>query len=311
MYFWIAFAVLVIVVLLLDLGVFHRHAHEVRFKEALIWSIVWIVLALVFNIAVFFWKGTQSGLEFFTGYIIEKSLSVDNIFVFLTIFRYFQVPASYQHRVLFWGILGALVMRAIFIAGGISLLNRFHWMVYVFGALLIVSGIKMAAQHGKSIHLERNPVLKAARALFRITSGYEGTRFFVRKQGILYATPLFVTLLIVELTDVVFAVDSIPAILAISRDPVIVYTSNVFAILGLRALYFALAGFMNMFAYLHYGLSVVLVFVGIKMLLSEVYKVPTGWSLAIIGLVLGLSVMVSLLKPPAQPAKEQSASHSD
>jgi len=191
------------------------------------------------------------------------------------------------------------------------LLNRFHWMIYAFGALLIVSGIKMAVQHGKSVHLERNPVLRLARALFRITPSYEGARFFVRKQGILYATPLFVTLLIVELTDLVFAVDSIPAILAISRDPFIVYTSNVLAILGLRALYFALAGFMNMFAYLHYGLSVVLVFVGIKMLLSEVYKVPTGWSLAIIGLVLGLSVMVSLLKPPAQPAKEQSASHSD
>lgn len=191
------------------------------------------------------------------------------------------------------------------------MLNRFHWMIYAFGALLIVSGIKMAVQHGKSVHLERNPVLRLARALFRITPSYEGARFFVRKQGILYATPLFVTLLIVELTDLVFAVDSIPAILAISRDPFIVYTSNVLAILGLRALYFALAGFMNMFAYLHYGLSVVLVFVGIKMLLSEVYKVPTGWSLAIIGLVLGLSVMVSLLKPPAQPAKEQSASHSD
>jgi len=191
------------------------------------------------------------------------------------------------------------------------LLNRFHWMIYAFGALLIVSGIKMAVQHGKSVHLERNPVLRLARALFRITPSYEGARFFVRKQGILYATSLFVTLLIVELTDLVFAVDSIPAILAISRDPFIVYTSNVLAILGLRALYFALAGFMNMFAYLHYGLSVVLVFVGIKMLLSEVYKVPTGWSLAIIGLVLGLSVMVSLLKPPAQPAKEQSASHSD
>lgn len=191
------------------------------------------------------------------------------------------------------------------------MLNRFHWMIYAFGALLIVSGIKMAVQHGKSVHLERNPVLRLARALFRITPSYEGARFFVRKQGILYATPLFVTLLIVELTDLVFAVDSIPAILAISRDPFIVYTSHVLAILGLRALYFALAGFMNMFAYLHYGLSVVLVFVGIKMLLSEVYKVPTGWSLAIIGLVLGLSVMVSLLKPPAQPAKEQSASHSD
>ncbi len=300
MYFWVAFAVLVIVMLALDLGVFHRHAHEVRFKEALVWSLVWIALALAFNAAVFYWKGTQSGLEFFTGYLIEKSLSVDNVFVFLMIFQYFRVPVAYQHRVLFWGIIGALVMRAIFIAGGIQLLNRFHWMVYLFGAFLVFTGIKMAIQHGKSFHPERNPVLNLARTLFRVTPDYEGARFFVRKQAVLYATPLFVTLLFVEFTDLIFAVDSIPAILAISRDPFIVYTSNVFAILGLRALYFVLAGFLNMFAYLHYGLAVVLVFVGTKMLISEWYKVPIGWSLSIIGLVLGVSVAISILRPPVE-----------
>lgn len=299
MWFWIAFGVVVLVMLALDLGVFHRKAHEVHFKEAFIWSVVWIVLALIFNAAVFAIRGTQSGFEFLTGYVIEKSLSVDNIFVFLMVFNYFRVPPAYQHRVLFWGIVGALIMRAIFIAGGIGLLNRFHWMVYVFGALLIASGIKMVIQHGKEIHPERNPVLIFVRRIFRVTPNYEGQRFFIKKNGLVFATPLFITLVFVEFTDLVFAVDSIPAILAITRDPFIVYTSNVFAILGLRALYFVLAGFMRLFAYLHYGLAAILVFVGSKMLLSEIYKVPVAWSLAIIAAILLMSVLASVLNPPA------------
>lgn len=310
---WVGFGLLVIVMLAIDLGVFHRTAHEVRFKEAVAWSVVWIALALVFNVAVFYWRGTQSGVEFLTGYLIEKSLSVDNIFVFLLIFNYFNVPPAYQHRVLFYGILGALVMRAIFIAAGIGLLTRFHWMVYVFGAFLVFTGIKMALSKKEEIHPERNPVLRLTRRLFRVTENYEGQRFFIRRQGLLFATPLMITLIFVEFTDLIFAVDSIPAILAISRDPFIVYTSNVFAILGLRALYFAVAGFMQLFAYLHYGLAVILVFVGAKMLLSEVYKVPVVWSLGFIGAVLFVSVLVSIVRSPkvTEPvsSKAKTASH--
>ncbi|MCS6830155.1 MAG: TerC family protein [Armatimonadota bacterium] len=295
---WVVFAAVVIIMLFLDLGVFHRKAHAVPFKEALIWSIVWIALSLAFNLWVYWWKGSKAGLEFLTGYLIEKSLSVDNIFVFLVIFNYFHVPAAYQHRVLFWGILGALVFRAVFIATGIQLLQMFHWMLYVFGGFLILTGIKMAVQHDKKIQVERNPVVRVARRLFRVTEGYRDAHFFVRQQGYLYATPLFVVLLFVEFTDIMFAIDSIPAILAVSRDPFIVYTSNVFAILGLRALYFCLAGFANLFAYLHYGLAAILVFVGAKMMLSEVYKVPVAASLGFIALVLVVSVVASVVKPP-------------
>lgn len=301
---WVLFNLFVLAMLALDLGVFHRKAHEVKMKGALTWSAVWIVLALAFNAWVYHSRGPQAGLEFFTGYLIEKALSVDNVFVFLLIFTYFRVPAEYQHKVLFWGILGALVMRIIFIAAGVALIQKFHWIIYVFGAFLVITGIKMALAKDKEIHPERNPVLRLFRRWMPVTEQYEGDRFFVRRDGRRWATPLFVTLLLVETTDVIFAVDSIPAILAITQDAYIVYTSNVFAILGLRALYFALAGFMKLFHYLHYGLSLILVFVGVKMLLADVYKVPIAWSLAFIAAVLAVSIALSLLWPKGEKPAE-------
>jgi tellurite resistance protein TerC len=282
--------------LVLDLGVFHRRAHTVRFREALAWSVAWIALAAIFAVVVFFWHGRTPALEFVTGYVIELSLSVDNLFVFLLIFRFFQVPAIHQHKVLFWGILGALIMRAIFIAAGVSLIERFHWIIYVFGAFLIYSGIKLFFQKEAEIHPEKNPVLRLFRRLVPVTEDYAGDKFFVRNPG-LYATPLFVVLLVVETTDLLFAVDSIPAILAITRDAFIVYTSNVFAILGLRSMYFALAGMMEMFRYLHYGLSLVLVFVGAKMLLSHYWEIPTPVALAAVASVLAISVIASMANP--------------
>jgi len=301
---WVLFNLFVLAMLAVDLGIFHRKAHEVKMKEALTWSAVWIVLALMFNAWVYYSRGPQAGLEFFTGYLIEKALSVDNVFVFLLIFTYFRVPAAYQHRVLFWGILGALVMRAIFIAAGVVLIQKFHWIIYVFGAFLVITGIKMALAKDKEIHPERNPVLRLFRRWVPVTEQYEGERFFVLRDGRRWATPLFVTLLLVETTDVIFAVDSIPAILAITQDAYIVYTSNVFAILGLRALYFALAGFMKLFHYVHYGLSLILVFVGVKMLLADVYKIPIAWSLAFIAAVLVVSVALSLLWPKKENRAE-------
>lgn len=282
--------------LALDLGVFHRRAHTVKFREALAWSVVWIALAAIFAVVIFFWHGRTPMLEFVTGYVIELSLSVDNLFVFLLIFRFFQVSPSHQHKVLFWGILGALVMRAVFIAAGVGLIRRFHWIVYVFGAFLVYSGIKLFFQEEAEIHPEKNPVLRLFRRLVPVTKDYEGNKFFVRRAG-LYATPLFVVLLVVETTDLLFAVDSIPAILAITRDAFIVYTSNVFAILGLRSMYFALAGMMEMFRYLHYGLSVVLVFVGAKMLLSYYFEIPTHLALVAVAGVLAISVIASLANP--------------
>jgi len=294
---WILFNVFVLAMLALDLGVFHRKAHEVKVKEALVWSAVWIALALLFNVGIYFWRGPERALEFFTGYLIEKSLSVDNIFVFLLIFSYFRVDALYQHKVLFWGILGALVMRAIFIAAGVTLIQQFHWVIYIFGAFLILTGIKMALQKGKEIHPERNPVLRLFRRLMPISDRYVEDKFFVRLNGRTFATPLFVVLLIVETTDLIFAVDSIPAILAITIDPFIVYTSNVFAILGLRALYFALAGVMRLFHYLHLGLSVILVFIGIKMLLVDIYKIPIVVALSVVAGILVVSVVASVLRP--------------
>jgi tellurite resistance protein TerC len=282
--------------LVLDLGVFHRRAHTVKFREALAWSVAWIALAAIFAVVVFFWHGRTPALEFVTGYVIELSLSVDNLFVFLLIFRFFQVPAIHQHKVLFWGILGALIMRAIFIAAGVSLIERFHWIIYVFGAFLIYSGVKLFFQKEAEIHPEKNPVLRLFRRLVPVTEDYAGDKFFVRNPG-LYATPLFVVLLVVETTDLLFAVDSIPAILAITRDAFIVYTSNVFAILGLRSMYFALAGMMEMFRYLHYGLSLVLVFVGAKMLLSHYWEIPTPVALAAVASVLAISVIASMANP--------------
>jgi tellurite resistance protein TerC len=294
---WVVFNIFVLGMLALDLGVFHRKAHTIKIKEALAWSGVWIFLALLFNLGIYFWRGPESALEFLTGYLIEKSLSVDNIFVFLLIFSYFHVPPLYQHKVLFWGILGALIMRAIFIAAGVTLIQKFHWIIYLFGALLIVTGIKLALEKEKEIHPERNPALRLFRRLMPVTEEYEKARFFVKRNGRYLATPLFVVLLVVETTDVIFAVDSIPAILAITLDPFIVYTSNVFAILGLRALYFALAGMMELFHYLHYGLSAILTFVGIKMLLTYIYKIPISVALGVIAGILIVSIVSSVMFP--------------
>jgi tellurite resistance protein TerC len=296
--FWVLFNIFVVAMLVLDLGVFHRRVHTVKFREALIWSVVWIALAIIFAVVIYFWHGRTPSLEFVTGYVIELSLSVDNLFVFLLIFRYFQVPPGHQHKVLFWGILGALIMRAIFIAAGVGLIQRFHWIIYVFGAFLVYSGIKLFRQGEAEIHPEKNPVLRLFRRWVPVTKDYEGDKFFIRRTG-LFATPLLVVLVVVETTDLLFAVDSIPAILAITRDAFIVYTSNVFAILGLRSMYFALAGMMEMFRYLHYGLSLVLMFVGGKMLLSHYYEVPTVVALSVVAGILLLSVGASLVKPKA------------
>jgi tellurite resistance protein TerC len=297
--FWVLFNLFVLAMLALDLGVFHRRAHTVRFREALGWSVAWIGLAAGFAVLVYFWHGKTPTLEFVTGYVIELSLSVDNLFVFLLIFRYFQVPPEHQHKVLFWGIVGALVMRAIFILVGVSLITRFHFVIYVFGALLVYSGIKLFRQQEAEIHPERNPLLRLFRKWIPVTKDYVGNSFFVRQPG-LYATPLFITLLVVETSDVLFAVDSIPAILAITRDVFIVYTSNVFAILGLRSMFFALSGMMELFHYLHYGLSVVLIFIGAKMLISHYYAIPTGVALGVVAGVLAVSVLASMAHPKKQ-----------
>jgi tellurite resistance protein TerC len=288
--------------LVLDLGVFHRRSHTVKFREALAWSVAWIALAAIFAVVVFFWHGRTPALEFVTGYVIELSLSVDNLFVFLLIFRFFQVPPNHQHKVLFWGILGALIMRGVFIAAGVGLIRRFHWIIYVFGAFLVYSGIKLFFQEGAQIHPEKNPVLRLFRQWVPVTKDYVGNKFFVRSPG-LFATPLFMVLLVVETTDLLFAVDSIPAVLAITRDAFIVYTSNVFAILGLRSMYFALAGMMEMFRYLHYGLSLVLIFVGAKMLLSHYFDIPIHLALAAVAGILTISVIASM----ANPKKKASA----
>ena len=282
--------------LALDLGVLHRRAHEVKFREALAWSAMWVALAATFAAIVYFWHGHVAALEFVTGYIIELSLSVDNLFVFLLIFRYFRVPGEDQHKVLFWGILGALIMRAIFILLGVGLIRRFHWVVYLFGALLVYSGIRLLSEESSEIHPEKNPILRLFRRWVPVTTNYEAGKFFVRRPA-LFATPLLVVLLVVETTDVLFAVDSIPAILAITLNAFIVYTSNVFAILGLRSMYFALAGMMEVFHYLHYGLSAVLTFVGAKMLLSQYYHIPTVLALAVVAGVLLISVLTSVIHP--------------
>ena len=294
--FWVLFNLFVVAMLVLDLGVFHRRTHAVKFREAMTWSVMWIALAAAFALLVYFWHGRAASLEFVTGYVIELSLSVDNLFVFLLIFRYFKVAGEHQHKVLFWGILGALVMRAIFILLGVGLIRKFHWIVYVFGALLVYSGIKLFFQENAEIHPEKNPVLRLVRKLLPVTDDYHGGKFFIRRAG-LYATPLLIVLVVVETTDVLFAVDSIPAILAITLNAFIVYTSNVFAILGLRSMYFALAGMMEMFRYLHYGLSLVLIFVGGKMLASHYYQLPTEYALGIVGLILVVSVLASVARP--------------
>ena len=295
-WFWVAFNVFVLAMLALDLGVFRGRNDAVSFREALIRSAIWIGLALTFAGILYQWQGQRPALEFVTGYVIELSLSVDNLFVFLLIFRYFSVPQEHQQKVLIWGILGALALRAIFIFAGVGLLRRFHVITYLFGAILVYSGIKLFREGESEIQPEKNPVLRLFRKFVPVTKDFEGNRFFVRRRG-LYATPLFVVLLVVETTDLVFAVDSIPAILAITLNTFVVYTSNVFAILGLRAMYFALAGMLDVFHYLHYGLAVILMFVGAKMLGSSYVEIPTVATLGIVGLVLAVSIGASLLKP--------------
>jgi tellurite resistance protein TerC len=301
LFLWIIFNIFVLGMLTVDLGVFHRKAHAVTTREATTWCLVWVTLAILFNAGIYIWLGSEKALEFLTAYLIEYSLSVDNIFVFILIFSYFAVPASYQHRVLFWGILGALVMRGAFIGTGALLLQHFHWVIYVFGAFLVFTGIKMVVKEETTVHPEDNPVIKVLRRLMPLSPNYQGQSFFVKPNRTWAATPLFVVLLVVESTDLIFAVDSVPAIFAVSRDPFIVYTSNVFAILGLRSLYFLLAGVIDLFIYLRYGLGVVLGFVGIKMLLVDIYKIPIGISLAVVAGILTLSIVASLFVKPGSP----------
>ncbi|MGH7477916.1 MAG: TerC family protein [Longimicrobiales bacterium] len=302
LWLWVGFNAFVLAMLALDLGVFHRQAHAVSFREAAIWSGIWVTLALLFGAGIWHFEGAGRGLEYLTGYVIEKALSVDNIFVFVLIFSYFRVPARYQHRVLVWGVLGALVMRGVMIAAGAYLVERFDWVLYVFGGFLVITGVRMALAGERKLEPETNRVLKLVRRLVPIASEYHGQSFFTRlpragRSPRLYATPLLVVLVLVETTDLIFAVDSIPAIFAITTDPFIVYTSNVFAILGLRSLYFLLAGVIERFHYLKYGLAAVLVFVGIKMLIADVVHLPIGVSLGIVGLLIAGSVILSLARP--------------
>lgn len=304
LYLFIGFNLFILLLLALDLGVFHRKDEPVTLKEAAWWSVVWIALSLVFNVGLYFWVKENSGsevatrvsLEFLTGYLLEKSLSVDNIFVFILIFNYFGVPPKYQHRVLFWGVLGALVFRAIFIAAGALLIARFDWILYIFGAILIYSGWKMLRQDEVKVHPDKNPIIRFAKRVFPVHTGYDSHNFFTRIGGKLHVTTLFLVLLTIETTDIVFAVDSIPAVFGVTRDPFIVYSSNVFAILGLRALYFLLAGVMKSFYYLKHGLSLILIFIGVKMMLEDVVHISIGISLGVIAVVLTVSVILSLLR---------------
>ncbi len=296
---WGAFSLIVLVMLGLDLGVFHKKSHEVSVKEAMTWTAVWITLALLFNVYVYFNLGKQAGVEFFTGYLIEKSLSLDNIFVISIIFKYFAVPSKYQHRVLFWGVFGALVFRLIFIFAGVALIQKFHWMIYIFGAFLIFTGIKMLFEKDKTMDVEQNPVVKFARKYLKLTPHYHHDNFSIMEGSVRKFTPLFLVLILIESTDLIFAVDSIPAILAITPDPFIVFTSNVFAILGLRSLYFALAGILEKFAYLKYSLAGILVFVGVKMSIAGFYHIPTTISVLVIVGMLVLGVVFSMAKGEA------------
>ena len=298
------FTLFVLGLLMLDLGVFHRRAHRVSFREALLWSAFWIALSLAFNVGLYFWQGSQAALEFLTGYILEKSLSMDNLFVFALIFGYMAVPEEDQHRVLFWGVLGALVMRGGFIAAGVALISRFHWILYLFGVFLVISGVRFLLQKEHQVHPERNPILRLARKLFSVTEKYEGPSMFVRRNGRILATPLFLVLVMIETTDVVFAVDSIPAVFAVTQDPFIVYTSNVLAILGLRALYFVLTGALSRFRHLRTGLSLVLIFVGAKMLVAGFYRLPIVVSLATILTILAGAILFSLLGKPGRGTDE-------
>ena len=300
-YLWIGFNAFVFIMLALDLGVFHRQKHRVSVKEALTWTGVWVALSLMFNGFIYYRFGEELAVQFLTGYLIEKSLSVDNIFVMIMIFSYFKVPFEYQHKVLFLGILGALAMRAIFIFTGIELIHSFHWLIYIFGAFLVVTGLKMLVSKDTPVDAGKNLFVKIVRRIVPVTDGYVGDSFFTRRNGVLLATPLFLALLVIEGTDLIFAVDSIPAILAISEEPFIVYTSNIFAILGLRSLYFALAGIEKYFKYLKYGLAVILIFVGTKMAIADFFKLPIEISLVVIAGVLGISMVASVMGSKRTP----------
>jgi tellurite resistance protein TerC len=295
-WFWVFFNVFVLLMLTLDLGVFNKKLHVISTKEALTWSGVWIFLALCFNVFIFIEFGETKALEFFAGYVIEKALSVDNIFVFVLIFSYFRIPPIYQHKVLFWGIIGALIMRVIFIFAGVALLEKFHWSIYFFGGILIYTGIRMLTHTDKQIHPDKNPIIKFFKKIVPTTHELHGDKFFIIKDNRRFATPLFVVLIIIELSDVIFAVDSIPAVLAVTHDQFIVYTSNVFAILGLRSLYFALANIIERFKYLSVGLAIILVFVGMKMVIVDVFHIPIHYSLIIIVSILSSSIWYSLYK---------------
>ena len=300
---WVGFNIFVLAMLALDLGVFHRKAHALSLKEASIWSVVWITLAMVFNAGLYLFAGPEPALQFFTGYLIEKSLSVDNIFIFLLLFTFFKVPAAYQHRVLYWGILGALIMRGTLIAVGVALIESFHWIIYLFGAFLIFTGIRMGFHKEIEVHPENDLLLKFIRRFVPVTENYEHDRFFVRRAGQVMVTPLLLVLLVIDTTDLIFAVDSIPAVFAVTRDPFLVYTSNIFAILGLRSLYFVFAGIMEKFYYLKLGLSVILTFVGVKMVLADVFSLPTALSLVVIAMVLTIAIVASIVRTRHQAAK--------
>jgi tellurite resistance protein TerC len=299
---WVGFAAFIGVLLAFDLGAFTKKAQTISGREALVRVGVYFALAMIFCAGVLYYQGTEPALQFLSAYLIEYSLSIDNIFVIVLIFTHFAVPPQYQHRVLFWGILGALVMRGILIVAGTALIHEFHWIIYLFGAFLVFSGIKMLRAVDAEPDMENNRVVKFARARLRMTDGYESERFFVKRDGLLYATPLFLVLILIELTDLVFAVDSIPAVFAVTTDPFIVWTSNVFAILGLRALYFGLASIVHRFHYLKYGLSLVLIVVGVKMLMVDIYKIPTAVALLITAALIGGSILISLLKTQGEPA---------
>lgn len=296
---WVLFNAFILMMLGIDLFLFRRSSQEVTVKEAILWSVLWISLAMLFNVYIFYSRGSQDALDFFTAYLIEKSLSVDNLFVFLLIFNHFHTPKSSMHKVLFWGVVGALLMRALFIWFGIILISQFHWIIYVFGAFLVFSGIKLGVKNESEMDPEKNLILRAFQYIFPVSKTYDKNKFFVFKNGKYFATPLFIVLIAIETTDLIFALDSIPAVIAITSDPFIVYTSNIFAILGLRSLYFVLSHVMGLFHYLHYALAFILTFVGIKMLFTDIVKIPTGITLGFVFVVLMLSVIASIKYPEA------------
>ncbi len=294
---WISFNIFILLMLALDIGVIQRKTHIIKVKEALLWSSVWIILALLFNVFIYYEFGKEKALEYFTGYILERSLSIDNIFVFVLMFSYFKVPEEYHHRVLFWGVIGALISRAALIGVGSVVVAKFGWILYIFGGFLVYSGFKMAFQSQVNIEPENNVAVRTFKKVFPVTTGYHEGKFFIIEKSKRFATPLLIALLAIEFTDIVFAFDSIPAIFAVTKDSFIIYTSNIFAILGLRTTYFALSGLMNKFHYLQIGLAMILIFIGMKMLITNFYKITLGYSLGIIAIILLASIIISILNP--------------